>query len=324
MPKKKYKLTEERPFFKPFSFEWAFEAFKQSEQMHWLPQEVPLLEDVKDWKNNITEAEKYFLTNIFRFFTQADVDVAGGYVKNYLPYFPQPELRMMLCSFAAREAIHIQAYSHLIETLGMPESTYNEFFQYEEMKEKHEYFKKFHDQDEKNVAQQIAAFSAFTEGMQLFSSFVMLLNFARNGKMKGMGQIIAWSIADETLHAESMIKLFREFVTENKHIWKDELKSEIYTIATKMVELEDKFVDLAFAMGDMERLTKDEVKQYIRYIADRRLIMLGLKGIFKVKKNPLEWVDGMLGVTHSNFFEQKVTDYAKGALTGDWSNVWAA
>lgn len=323
MAKKKYKLTEERPFFKPFSFEWAFEAFKQSEQMHWLPQEVPLLEDVKDWKNNLSEAEKHFLTNIFRFFTQADVDVAGGYVKNYLPYFPQPELRMMLSSFAAREAIHIQAYSHLIETLGMPETTYNEFFEYEAMKEKHEYFKKFHEEDRHKVAQQIAAFSAFTEGMQLFSSFVMLLNFARNGKMKGMGQIIAWSISDETLHAESMIKLFREFVTENKHIWKDELKSEIYTIATKMVELEDKFVDLAFQMGDMERLTKDEVKQYIRYIADRRLIMLGLKGIFKVKKNPLDWVDGMLGVTHSNFFEQKVTDYAKGALTGDWSSVWA-
>jgi len=228
-----------------------------------------------------------------------------------------------LSSFAAREAIHIAAYSHLIETIGMPEATYNEFLQYEAMKEKHEYFTNFSEKDENSIAQQIAAFSAFTEGMQLFSSFVMLLNFARNGKMKGMGQIIAWSISDETLHAESMIKLFREFISENKHIWTDQLKSEIYTIATKMVELEDKFVDLAFAMGDMERLTKDEVKQYIRYIADRRLIMLGLKGIFKVKKNPLDWVDGMLGVTHSNFFEQKVTDYAKGALSGDWSSVWA-
>jgi ribonucleoside-diphosphate reductase beta chain len=205
----------------------------------------------------------------------------------------------------------------------MPESTYNEFLEYEAMKEKHEYFTKFTEQDADSIAQQIAAFSAFTEGMQLFSSFVCLLNFARNGKMKGMGQIIAWSIADETLHAESMIKLFREFVTENRHIWNDKLKGEIYTIATKMVELEDKFVDLAFDLGDMEKLTKEEVKQYIRYIADRRLIMLGLKGIFKVKKNPLDWVDGMLGVTHSNFFEQKVTDYAKGALTGDWSNVWA-
>lgn len=323
MVKKKLKLTDERPYFKPFNYPWAFDAFKESEQMHWLWQEVPLLEDVKDWKNTLTEKEKHFLTHIFRFFTQADVDVAGGYVKNYLPHFPQPEVRMMLSSFAAREAIHVAAYSHLIETIGMPETTYNEFLQYEAMKEKHEYFTKFAEKDENNIAQQIAAFSAFTEGMQLFSSFVMLLNFARNGKMKGMGQIIAWSIADETLHAESMIKLFREFVGENKHIWNDELKSEIYTIATKMVELEDKFVDLAFGVGEMQNLTKDEVKQYIRYIADRRLISLGMKGIFKVKKNPLSWVDGMLGVTHSNFFEQKVTDYAKGALTGDWSSVWA-
>ena len=323
MAKKKLKLTDERTYFRPFNYPWAFDAFKQSEQMHWLAAEVPMVEDVKDWKKNLTDKEKQFLTHIFRFFTQADIDVAGGYVKNYLPHFPQPEVRMMLCSFAAREAVHVQAYSHLIETLGMPESTYNEFLEYEAMKEKHEYFTKFTEQDADSIAQQIAAFSAFTEGMQLFSSFVMLLNFARNGKMKGMGQIIAWSIADETLHAESMIKLFREFVTENRHIWNDKLKGEIYTIATKMVELEDKFVDLAFVLGDMEKLTKEEVKQYIRYIADRRLIMLGLKGIFKVKKNPLDWVDGMLGVTHSNFFEQKVTDYAKGALTGDWSNVWA-
>ena len=315
MLKKKYRLTEERPFFKPFQYEWCFEAFKASEQMHWTPLEVPMFEDIKDWKNTLSDNEKEFLTHIFRFFTQADIDVAGGYVKNYLPHFPQPEVRMMLSSFAAREAVHIQSYSHLIESLGMPEATYNQFLEYESMKDKHEYFTNFTDKDKTGIAQQIAAFSAFTEGMTLFSSFVMLLNFARNGKMKGMGQIIAWSIADETLHAESMIKLFREFVTENKHIWNDELKSEIYTIATKMVELEDKFVDLAFSMGDMEKLTKDEVKQYIRYIADRRLISLGMKGIFKVKKNPLPWVDGMLGVTHSNFFEQKVTDYAKGSLT---------
>jgi ribonucleoside-diphosphate reductase beta chain len=229
----------------------------------------------------------------------------------------------MLSSFAAREAIHVAAYSHLIETLGMPETTYNEFLQYEEMKDKHDYIESFINQDENSVAQQVAVFSAFTEGMQLFSSFVMLLNFARFGKMKGMGQIIAWSQVDESLHTESMIKLFREFVKENKHIWTDELKSQLYTIAQKMVDLEDKFIDLAFGVNEMQGLTKEEVKLYIRYIADRRLIALGLKGIFKIKKNPLPWVDGMLGTTHSNFFEQRVTDYAKGALTGDWQDVWA-
>jgi ribonucleoside-diphosphate reductase beta chain len=318
----KLKLSDSRDYYKPFHYPWAFDAFKASEQMHWLWTEVPMMEDVKDWQKKLTGAEKDFLTKIFRFFTQGDIDVSGAYVKNYLPNFPQPEIRMMLSSFAAREAIHVAAYSHLIETLGMPESTYNEFLQYAEMAEKHDYFKE--QQNSENIPSQIAAFSAFTEGMQLFSSFVMLLNFARNGKMKGMGQIIAWSIADETLHTESMIKLFREYIKENRNEWTDETKSSIYSIAERMVELEDKFIDLAFGVSEMERLTKDEVREYIRYIADRRLIALGMKGIFKVKKNPLPWVDGMLGVTHTNFFENKVVDYAKGALTGDWSDVWGA
>tara|TARA_E500000178_G_C16995319_1_gene742865 strand:+ start:199 stop:1173 length:975 start_codon:yes stop_codon:yes gene_type:complete len=320
MVKQKLKLTDSRDYYKPFQYPWAFDAFMASEQMHWLWTEVPMHEDLKDWQKKLTHAEKDFLTKIFRFFTQGDIDVSGAYVTNYLPRFPPPEIRMMLSSFAAREAIHIAAYSHLIETLGMPDSTYNEFLQYGEMAEKHEYFQQ--QQEGSDIPAQIAAFSAFTEGMQLFSSFVMLLNFSRNGKMKGMGQIIAWSIADETLHTESMIKLFREYVKENRSLWTDETKRKIYTIAERMVDLEDKFIDLAFGVNDMEKLTKEEVRQYIRYIADRRLIALGMKGIFKVKRNPLTWVDGMLGVTHTNFFENKVVDYAKGATTGSWSDVW--
>ena len=322
--KTKLKLTDERNSFKPFNYPWAYDAWLKHEQSHWLHTEVPMIEDVKDWKNRLTESEKKFLTNIFRFFTQGDVDVAGGYVKNYLPYFPQPEVRMMLSGFAAREALHVAAYSHLIETLGMPESTYNEFLQYEEMRAKHDYFLSIAGQDQQTIAQQIAAFSAFTEGMQLFSSFIMLLNFPRHGKMKGMGQIVTWSIVDETMHAESMIKLFRTFVEENREIWNDDLKGQIYTIATKMVELEDKFIDLAFSMGDMPDLSSDDVKRYIRYITDRRLISLGLKGTMKVKKNPLPWVEEMVNSPiHTNFFENKATDYAKGALSGTWEDVWA-
>ena len=284
-----------------------------------------MAEDVKDWQRKLSHEEKAFLTNIFRFFTQGDIDVAGGYVNNYLPYFKQPEVRMMLAGFAAREALHVAAYSHLIETLGMPESTYNEFLEYEAMKDKHEYFMDLSSKNgtKQSVAANIAAFSAFTEGMQLFSSFIMLLNFPRHGKMKGMGQIVTWSIVDETMHAESMIKLFRTYVEENIEIWNDELKSQIYTIAEKMVELEDKFIDLAFAIGPMEDLTPNDVKMYIRYIADRRLISLGLKGNFKVKKNPLLWVEEMINApTHTNFFENRATDYARGALSGDWKDVW--
>jgi ribonucleoside-diphosphate reductase beta chain len=324
--KTKSRLTDERNSFKPFNYPFAYDAWLKHEQSHWIHTEVPMLEDVKDWKNKLTDSEKHFLTNIFRFFTQGDIDVAGGYVNNYLPYFPQPEVRMMLLGFAAREALHIAAYSHLIETLGMPESTYNEFLEYQEMKDKHDYVLDISSNNGTlaSTATHIAVFSAFTEGMQLFSSFIMLLNFPRNGNMKGMGQIVTWSIVDETQHAESMIKLFRTFIEENREIWNDELKEKIYSIAEKMVELEDKFIDLSFSMGEMKDLTAADVKQYIRYIADRRLISLGLKGIFKVKKNPLPWVEEMVNApTHTNFFEQRVTDYAKGSLSGSWEDVWA-
>ena len=318
-------LMTERAYFKPFNYPWAYDAWLKHEQSHWLHTEVPMLEDVNDWKKRLTDSEKHFLTNIFRFFTQGDIDVAGGYVKNYLPYFPQPEVRMMLAGFAAREALHVAAYSHLIETLGMPESTYQEFLEYESMRAKHDYFTDLSNTNgtPESVATNIAAFSAFTEGMQLFSSFIMLLNFPRHGKMKGMGQIVTWSIVDETQHAEGMIKLFRTYVEENRELWNDELKSQIYTIAEKMVELEDKFIELSFSMGQMEDLTEEDVKKYIRYICDRRLISLGMKGIFKVKKNPLPWVEEMINApTHTNFFENRATDYAKGALSGKWEDVW--
>ena len=324
--KLEHKLTDERTYFKPFNYPWAYDAWLKHEQSHWLHTEVPMLEDVKDWKKKLSPGEKHFLTNIFRFFTQGDIDVAGGYVKNYLPYFPQPEVRMMLLGFAAREALHIAAYSHLIETLGLPETTYNEFLEYQEMKEKHEYVLDISAKNttKENTATHIAVFSAFTEGMQLFSSFIMLLNFPRHGKMKGMGQIVTWSIVDETQHTENMIKLFKTFIEENREIWTDELKAKIYSIAEKMVELEDKFIDLSFSMGGMENLSAQDVKQYIRYIADRRLISLGMKGIFKVKKNPLPWVEEMINApTHTNFFENRATDYAKGALSGNWGDVWA-
>jgi ribonucleoside-diphosphate reductase beta chain len=324
--KKESRVTDERTSFKPFNYPWAYDAWLKHEQSHWMHTEVPMLEDVKDWKKKLSKEEKQFLTHIFRFFTQGDIDVAGGYVNNYLPYFPQPEIRMMLLGFAAREALHIAAYSHLIETLGLPETVYNEFLQYQEMKEKHDYVMDISAKNstKENTATHIAVFSAFTEGMQLFSSFIMLLNFPRHGKMKGMGQIVTWSIVDETQHTENMVRLFRTYIEENREIWNDELKSKLYVIAEKMVELEDKFIDLAFAMGPMEDLTPEDVKKYIRYIADRRLISLGLKGQFKVKRNPLPWVEEMINApTHTNFFENRATDYAKGALSGDWSDVWA-
>lgn len=325
--RKKLKLTDTRDSFKPFSYDWAHELWLKHEQIHWLYSVVPMQQDIKDYKQNITPEQKNFLTQILRLFTQSDIDVAGAYVNNYLPLFPQPEVRMMLLGFAAREAVHIAAYAYLMETLGFADSVYDEFLQYKEMAEKHRFFNEMSATDHKHIIQQMCAVSAFTEGLQLFSSFVMLLNFGRNNLMPGMTKIVTWSVIDEGIHVDGMTKLFREFVKENRDVWTDELKSQLYTIAEKMVELEDGFISLAYGVMDgtefKQPLTKEDMHTYIRYIADRRLIGLGLKGIFKQKKNPLPWVDEMLVLpSHTNFFEQEESSYSKGALTGDWGDVW--
>lgn len=323
--KNKTTLMDNRTAFKPFNYPWCFDAWLNHERSHWLHTEVSMGEDLKDWKEKLSDEERQFLTHIFRFFTQGDIDVSDGYVNNYIPYFPQPEVRMMLLGFAAREALHVAAYSHLVETLGLPETTYNQFLEYSEMKEKHEYTNSFNSSsDPKDIAKNIAIFSAFTEGLQLFSSFIMLLNFPRNGTMKGMGQIVSWSIIDETSHCENMIKLFKEFIRENRNIWTDEFKKEIYDICRKVVELEDNFIDLAFSLGPMKNLTSDDVKKYVRYIADRRLISLGLKGNYKIKKNPLPWVEDMINAPiHANFFEGRSVSYSKGSMKGSWEDIWA-
>jgi len=288
-------------------------------------------DDITDWKMNLSPAEKNLLTQIFRFFTQADQDVAKAYLDKYIPVFKNPDIRMMMTGFANMEMVHQIAYAHLLDTVGMKESEYQAFTKYKEMADKHDYvnsvelYKRMDGTyPTRDVAKSLAVYSAFTEGLQLFSSFAILLNFTRFGKMKGMGQIITWSIKDETLHVDSMIKLFNEYIKDNYVVWDDELKGELYQICREMVGLEDNFIDLAFEQGGIQGLTKEEVKEYIRYIADRRLLQLGLKANYGVKNNPLPWLADMLNsVEHANFFESKVTEYAKGTLKGSWDcTVW--
>ena len=316
-------LLEERNFYKPFNYPWAFEAYKKQQQMHWLPDEVPLQDDIKDYNEKLTPDNRLLLDNIFKFFTQADVDVCCGYAKHYLPTFKQPEIRMMLVSFAAMEAVHQEAYSLLLETLGKSDDMYQEFMDIQEMVEKHEYLSDFNMKDNFNIAKTLAVYSGFTEGVQLFSSFAILLNFPRHNLMKGMGQIVTWSIRDETLHVENVSKLFRQFIAENPELWTDKLKYEIYCAAERVVELEDKFIDVCFANADIPDLTAEAVKEYIRYIADRRLLGLGMKNIFKSNENPLPWLDYQLNaVEHTNFFENRATEYAKSSTQGNWQDIF--
>jgi len=317
------RLLTENHVYKPFNYPWAYEAWLMQQRLHWLPEEVPLAEDVRDWKNKLTAAERNLLTQIFRFFTQADVEVNNCYMQYYSQVFKPTEIRMMIAAFSNIETVHIAAYSHLLDTIGMPETEYSAFMKYKEMKDKYDYMQDFHMDSKEDIALTMSVFGAFTEGLQLFASFAILMNFPRFNKMKGMGQIITWSVRDETLHTLSIIRLFKTFIDENPEIWTEELQGKIYDACKTIVIHEDAFIDLAFEQGGIEGLEPEEVKQYIRYIGDRRLKQLGLKAIYNTDKNPLPWMDAILnGVEHTNFFENRATEYSKASTEGSWEEAF--
>jgi ribonucleoside-diphosphate reductase beta chain len=318
-------LKEERVGYKPFSYPWAYEAWLMQQRIHWLPEEVPMADDVKQWSTELNPSEKNLLTQIFRFFTQSDVEVNGAYLKYFTQVFKSTEVLMMMTSFANMETVHIAAYSHLLDTIGMPETEYSAFMEYSEMKDKYDFLHSVNVDDDHSVAVAMAIFAAFTEGLSLFASFAMLMNFPRFNKMKGMGQIVTWSVRDETLHVQSMIKLFNTFISENPSIWTERLKTEITDACKKIVDMEDKFIDLAFEMGPIEGMTPKDVQNYIRFIADRRLRSLNLDPVYNIEKNPLPWMDLMLNADeHSNFFEQRSTEYAKASTRGNWDEAFDA
>ncbi len=317
-------LLDSKPIYKPFAYPWAYEAWHMQQKIHWLPEEVPMGDDVKDWRYNVTDSERHLLTQIFRFFTQADIEVNNCYMRHYSRVFQPTEVQMMLAAFSNMETVHIAAYSHLLDTIGMPEAEYMAFLKYKEMKDKYDYMQSFNVDSKTEIAKTLAVFGAFTEGLQLFASFAILLNFPRHNKMKGMGQIVTWSVRDESLHCNSIIRLFKTFIDENPEIWTEQLQHDLYVACSTIISHEDAFIDLAFEMGDIQGLTADDVKKYIRYIGDRRLMQLGLQPIHHIEKNPLPWIDEILnGVEHANFFENRVTEYTKAATQGTWEDAFA-
>ncbi len=320
-------------------YPWAYECWKRQQQTHWMGEEVPLGADIKDWQSgHLSDAEKSLLTQIFRFFTQSDVEVGDNYLKRYIPIFQPLEVQMMMAAFTNMETVHIDAYALLLKTLGMPQSEFEAFREYDAMRTKADYMHTFGVRTVNDVARTLAMFGAFTEGMALFASFAMLLNFPRHNKMNGMGQIISWSVRDESLHCEGVTKLYHAWNEETGAVTKA-VRDDIMDVAKTMVGLEERFIDLAFSLGDVQGMTPADIKSYVRYIADWRLTQLRLTPAFgnfdeaesgyrQIKPHPLLWLVEILnGVEHANFFEQRATEYSKGASRGSWDGdegVWAS
>ena len=309
--------------YKPFRYLWAFDLSRKHESVHWIEDELDLNNDVNDWKSgNMSSMEKEYVTHILRLFTQSDVAVGQNYYEQFLPRFRNNEVRNMLGSFAAREAIHQRAYSMLNDTLGLPDSEYHAFVEYEELSEKFDFMTNADPHTLSGLSLCLAK-SAFNEGVSLFASFVMLLNFQRFGKMKGMGKAVEWSIRDENMHVQGIAGLYKDYMSEHGYLNTSEHKEQVYDIARKVVELEDKFIELAYTLGNCEGLKKEDVKKYVRYITNQRLNQLGLPSIYEEKKNPLSWVEWIIsGADHTNFFENRVTEYVVAGLKGEWSECY--
>jgi ribonucleoside-diphosphate reductase beta chain len=311
-------LTDYAKTFKPFNYPDLMEIAKKHELIHWHEDEIDLGDDIDQWnKGDLSEQETNQITQILRLFTQTDVQVGQNYCDLFIPIFKNNEARCMLLAFASREGIHQRAYALLNDTLGLPDDDYKAFLDYEEMANKIEFMQENDVSTKEGIGLALAQ-TVCNEGMSLFSAFVMLLNYQRYGKMLGMCKITEWSLRDESQHVNGMAKLFTQYCKENKEIVTDAFKKKIYKMYRNAVGLEDKFIDLVFEMGGCEGLTKEEVKEYIKYIADRRLTQLGMKPNFGVEANPLPWLDWVLTEGHTNFFEQRVSEYSVAGLKGSW------
>jgi len=314
-------ITELRPHYKPFEYQTAFEFYKDQHRAHWLADEVPLSSDLNDWKLKLTESEKNLIGNILKSFAQTETYVNDYWSTKVAVWFPKHEIKAMACAFADFESIHAEAYARLNEELGLDD--FEAFMEDEEAKAKIDRLVELPGDTLREKALSLAIFSAFTEGVNLFSSFAVLMSFQLRNLMKGTGQIVEWSVRDESLHSKAGCWLFRTMIEEMPEL-NEGMEKQIYDACDLSVKLEFDFIDKAFEMGEIEGLNKNQLKNFIKERANQKLIELGYNPLYNdIDPNLLkqmEWFGHLTsGKTHQDFFAGRVTDYSKS--TADWSDL---
>lgn len=310
-------LFNNKVVYKPMDYAWAEQFRLESEQMHWLTDEVDMSQDLVDFNEKLSKDEQEFVKNILSIFTQSDKEVGNYYIDFLMPAVKRSEVRGMLASCCNREWEHQRGYAQLNESLGLPESYYTDFMEHTATLDKYNFY---------TNNPQVALFGhriakqVLTEGIALFGAFVMLKNFERHGLLLGTCKINEWSLKDETLHIEANSKLFRVWAEEFPEAINSEFKKVIYDMNREVVRLEEAFIDFAFSKHTIRDLKAEEVKRYIKYISNRRMNQLGLKAEFpEITSNPLPWFEELSnGSSLQNFFEGRSADYDIAGLTGEW------
>ena len=316
------KLTEPRHYYKPFEYPQAFEYYKNQHRAHWLADEVPLASDLNDWRLNLNGSEKNLIGNILKSFAQTEVYVNDYWSSKISQWFPKPEVVAMASSFGAFEAIHAEAYARLNDELGL--DNFQAFMEDEASRNKIERLLETPSDTLEEKALALAIFSAFTEGVNLFSSFAILMSFQLRNMLKGTGQIVEWSVRDESLHSTAGCWLFRTLMQESPELDTVEMRNNVIEACNISVKLEFDFIDKAFEMGEIEGLNKDQLKNFIKARANDKMKELGYNPVYNdidpALLKQMEWFSHLTsGKTHQDFFANRVTDYSKS--TGDWSDL---
>ena len=328
-------IFKERIPFKPFEYPVYYtEGWLKQAQAFWLHTEIPMQGDIKDWNENLTDSERNLVGNILLGFAQTECAVSDYWTTMVTKWFPKHEIKQMAMMFGSQETIHATAYSYLNESLGLED--FEAFLHEPAIADKFEFLTQTtadwtHTDLESNsdarreVARSLAIFSAFAEGVSLYSSFAVLYSFQMRNMLKGIGQQMKWSVRDESLHSKMGCQLFNHMCDEYPEL-KDEVRDDVHTAAKFMVEMEHGFVDKMFEMGDLENLKKEDLKHFISKRGNEKLKELGYEPTFEYsekKASELDWFYHLTGgTTHTDFFAVRPTDYSKAGEGEDFNDIW--
>lgn len=306
-------ITDLRMEYRPFEYNEPYEIYLMARSAHWTPDEVNIAGDILNWNKDLTADEKEIIGGILKGFTQMEV-LVGDYWRKIANWFPKPEIQMMCSAFSYFETIHQTGYALINEQLGLDD--FRAFLYDETTKNKLDYFLDNGKTDTKSVGTKLAIFSAFGEGVSLFSSFAILLSFqkAPYGLLKGIAQIVSWSISDENLHSNGGVWLFNKLCEETPGL-KEELRKDIIEAATTVYDLEIKFISELFKDRTIRTLTYEQLENFIRNRINKKLEQMGYEALFKVNNDLLSqmsWFNLLSsGKEFGDFFAVKPTAYTE-------------
>ena len=304
-----------RQTYRPFEYPQFYEFYRNQQLVHWTKDEINLGQDVQDWNMHLTQNEKDVIGGILKGFTQMEI-LVGDYWRKVAEWFPKPEIAMMASAFSYFESIHMDNYAMINEQLQLDD--FSAFLYDTSTKEKLDYFiERPEITSKEEIAKSIAIFSAFAEGCLLFSSFAVLLSFQKENLMKGVGQIVSFSIRDENSHSQGGIYLFNKIIEEYPEI-KQLIKNDILEAANICYQLEEQFLNNLFKTGNIRTLTKEELLNFVKDRLNLKLQELGYEKIFEINKELLQnisWFGSLSsGREFGDFFATRVSEYSQNKI----------